>query len=141
MNRLANALRKARRQRGSLAPLTPFRLAVLANGTTDLLIPALEASAVRHGIDLQCVVAGYGQAVQAALAPDSEIHTAKPDAVLIALDYRGYPLAAAPGNAASAKAAVDAAVGQLETIRTGIHAAGKAVCLIQNLAPPVEPAV
>src|ERR1022692_721535 len=104
LNRLAHVIEKGRRQNYSLAPLTPFRLGILSNCTTDLLVPALVASAARHGFALDCTVAGYGQAVQAALAPASEIHTAKPDAVLIAMDYRGYPLVSSPGNMVSAKA-------------------------------------
>jgi FkbH-like protein len=136
--RLANLIEKAHRRNRSLAPLTPFRLGILSNSTVELLVPALVASAARHGFDLECVAAGYGQAVQAALAPGSEIHTSKPDAVLIALDYRAYPLMSRPGDAAAAKSAVEGALAQLEAIRAGIHSGGSAVCIVQNLAPPVE---
>jgi FkbH-like protein len=138
LNRLANVVEKARRQGLSLAPLAPFRLAIVSNSTTDFLIPALMASAARSGLNLECVVAGYGQAVQAALAPDSQIHTAKPDAVLVALDYRDYPFVTSPGNAEQAKATVNAAFGQLDAIRNGIHSNGNAICIVQNLAPTVE---
>jgi len=138
LNRLANAIVKARREKRSLLPLAPFRLGILSNSTTDLLVPPLMASAVRYGFDLECVVAGYGQVVQTALAPDSTIHKAKPDAVLIALDYRDYPLAFSPGNGEAAKTAVDAAMDQLDAIRGGIHAGSNAICIIQNVAPPAE---
>lgn len=139
LNRLANAMAKARRQGRSLAPLAPFRLGIVSNSTTELLIPPLVASAARYGFDLECIVAGYGQAIQTALSADSDIHATKPDAVLIALDYRAYPMAARLGDAHAAKEAITAVFGQLETIRNSIHANGSAVCIVQNLAPPVEP--
>src|SRR5450432_4422392 len=53
LNRLANAIHKARERGHLLAPLTPFRLGILSNATTDLIVPALVASAARHGIDLE----------------------------------------------------------------------------------------
>lgn len=139
LNRVAGVIEKARRQNLPLDPLIPFKLGILGNYTTDLLVPPLVASAARHGFALECVVPGYGQALQAAIDPGAEIHAAQPDAVLVALDYRAYPFAASPGNRESARSALDAAFGQLEAIRGGIHTHGRAVCIVQNLAPPVEP--
>jgi FkbH-like protein len=138
LNRIANAIGKARKVGYSLAPLTPFRLGILSNSTTDFMVPALIASAARHGIDLECVVSEYGQVMQAALSPESHVNRSKPDAVLIAVDYRGYPLDSRLGNLEDAEGAVAAAFGQLDAIRSGIHANGNACCIVQNLAPPVE---
>jgi FkbH-like protein len=138
LNRLAKAIGKVRLSGNSLAPLAPFTLAFLSNSTTDLLIPALVATAARHGFALECVAGGYGQAVQSALADDSPIHRAKPDAVLVALDYRDYPLDATPGNLTMAQDALHAAMGRLDVIRTAIHSRGTAPCIVQNVAPPVE---
>jgi FkbH-like protein len=137
LNRLAQAIEKARRQPNGLAPLSPFRLGILSNSTTELMLPSLVATGARYGFALECVPAGYGQAVQAALAPGLEMSVSKLDAVLVAIDYRGYPLDVQPGNRTAAKMAVEASLAQIETIRRGIRAAG-AVCIVQNLAPPVE---
>ncbi|HEY0339912.1 MAG TPA: hypothetical protein VGC34_03825, partial [Steroidobacteraceae bacterium] len=71
-----------------LHPLTPFRLAILSNSTTDLIVPALLASAVRHGVCLEIIQPAYDQVAQEALNPDSEVNRSKPDAVLLSLDYR-----------------------------------------------------
>ena len=76
--------------------------------------------------------------MQEALSPDSAVNSQKPDAVLIAMDYRGYPLNSAIGDAEAGKVALDAALGQLQTIRSGIRTNSDAVCIVQNLAPPVE---
>ena len=138
LNRIAKVVAKARENGCSLAPLVPFRLGILSNSTTDFIVPGLIATAARHGIALECIASDYGQVVQEALSPDSAVNSQKPDAVLIAVDYRGYPLNSAISDAGSGKAAVEAALGQLQTIRSGIRTNSDAICIVQNLAPPVE---
>ena len=128
----------AARDGGALAPLVPFRLGLIGNGTLDFIAPAICASAARHGIALDCIKAEYGQTIQEALAPDSAINRARPDAVLVALDYRGLPLRAVPGNAAEAQAEVDLALAHLQAIRTGFRENAGAICILQTLAPPPE---
>jgi FkbH-like protein len=137
LNKLANAMKKALAGGGSLSPLTPFRLGIVSNATSHFLVPVLVATAARHGICLQCVEADYGQAMQMALDPESLINTARCDAVLVALDARGLPLGASPGDADSARRTVDAALAQLNTIRRGLSQNG-AVCILQTLPRPVE---
>jgi FkbH-like protein len=137
LNKLANAMKKVTAGGGSLAPLTPFRLGIVSNATSHFLVPVLVASAARHGIWLQCIEADYGQAMQMALDPESLINTARCDAVLVALDARGLPLGPSPGDAETARATVDAALGQLNTIRRGLSQNG-AVCILQTVPRPVE---
>jgi len=138
LNRLANAIRKGLSQGYSLAPLVPFRLGIIGNSTIDFIVPALAATAARHGIALECVGTEYGQYMQAAINPESAINVSNPDAVLIAVDYRGYPLEPRLGNVAGSEAMVASVLGQLNAVRSGIHEHGRAVCIVQNLAPPVE---
>ena len=139
LNRIANVIDKASGLGYSLSPLKRFRLGIISNSTTDFIIPAFTASAARHGIALECVQADYGQVVQAALSPVSNVNAAKPDAVLIAVDYRGYPLVSYPPNSPeAAEVALASACGQFETIREGIHANANSVCIFQNLAQPFE---
>ena len=92
LTRLAKVIGKANSEAASLHPLTPFRLAVLSNGTTDMLLPSLVGSAARHGIALEVIQPSYDQVAQEALTPDSKVNSSKPDAVLLALDYRALPL-------------------------------------------------
>jgi FkbH-like protein len=138
LNRLAKAIQKARDAGHSFAPLTPFRLGLISNATSHFLVPVLVASAARHGIALECVEAEYDQVMQAALAPDSSINQAQCDAVLVAVDHRGLPLNAAPGDAQAADEVVQAALAHLAMIRDGLRSHGKAVCILQTLARPVE---
>src|ERR1700679_3432934 len=64
LNKLAKATARLHADGRSLDPLVPFRLALLSNGTLDLMSPALIASALRHGIDLQVIQPAYDQVAQ-----------------------------------------------------------------------------
>jgi FkbH-like protein len=138
LTKLAKAIGKAAEAGKSLEPLAPFRLAVLSNSTVDLLAPALVASAARHGIWLQMILPAFDQVAQEALNPASKINSAKPDAVLFALDYRALPLKASPGDAETAAATVLGVTGYLQSLRSGIKSGSNAVCIFQTFAPPVE---
>lgn len=124
--RLAKCIARAKAADRSLKPLVPFKLGLVSNATSHLAVPALIASALRHGILLEVVEADYGQVMQEALDPRATIHRAKPDAVLLAIDHRGLPLQ----NGATA------ALGFLDTIRAGIR--GNGLCIVQTVPRPPE---
>lgn len=136
---LAAAIAALRAAGTALSPLVPFKLGVTGNATLEPLVPALVATAARHGIALECVTSDYGQTAQEALSPDSRINRARPDAVLLALDYRGVPLRAAPGDAEGARAAVRDAIAHVDDLRAGFRRNASAPCIVQTLAPPAEP--
>ncbi len=136
--RLGRAIEAARGKGLPLAPLLPFQLGILGNGTLDLIVPSLVASAARHGLALHCIKGEYDQFLQEALAPESAINTARPDAVLLALDHRGLSLQATPGDAASAAGTLDSAIGLLDAMRDGVRRHSGATCIVQTVAPPPE---
>jgi FkbH-like protein len=114
-----------------LRPLTPVKMGIISNGTVDLLVPTLTASAARHGVLLECVQADYSQTMQEALNPDAKINKARPDVVLLCLDYRALPkLADAEG--------VSAALDFITTLRTGFRQSCGATCIVPTFAPPAE---
>lgn len=139
LTKLAKFIANARSQKRSLSPLVPFRLAVLSNSTIDMIVPALIASAARHGIDLQVIQPSYDQVAQEALTPDSTVNSSNSDAVLFALDYRALPLKLSLGDQEAAQATVQGTVGYLQALRTGIKSNSNSVCIFQSLASPVEP--
>jgi FkbH-like protein len=138
LNKLAKAAAKIRAAGQPLDPLLPFRLALLSNGTVDLISPALIASALRHGIDLQLIQPSYDQVAQEALDPHSQVNAAKPDAVLFALDFRALPIKLAIGDSAGASAAVQGSTGYMRALADAIKANSKALCIFQTFAPPPE---
>jgi FkbH-like protein len=138
LTKLAKTIGKALADGRSLDPLIPFRLAVLSNSTIDLIVPALVASAARHGIALEVVQPSYDQVAQEALTPDSKINSSKPDAVLLALDYRALPLKLSLADAEASSATVQGVIHYLRMLRNGIKTNSNAVCIFQTFAPPVE---
>ena len=138
LNRLARVIARARESGRSLAPLTPFRLGIVSNGTTNFIVPALIASAARHGIALHCIEANFDQVVQEALSSRSAVSRAEPDAVLVAVDHRGLPLRSCPGDGELAGQTVKATLAHLAMIRSGIKDNSKAICIMQTIARPPE---
>ena len=136
LNRLAGVLKRVRGQ--PLAPLVPFSLGVVGNATTHPLVPVLAATALRHGFDLTVTEAEYGQAMQEALAPVSTMRDAKPDAILVAIDYRGLQLRPTPGDAEAAGQTVANCLEYLNTIRSGLRGDNNSLCILQTIAPPPE---
>jgi FkbH-like protein len=136
--RLAKLVAEAREKQVSLCPLVPFRLGIISNATSHFIVPALVASAARHGIALVCCEANFDQAMQEALSPTSAINRAQPDAVLIALDHRGLPIRPCLGDAVAARETVEAALAHLALIRQGISRNSKAICIVQTIARPPE---
>jgi FkbH-like protein len=138
LSRLAKLIAQARAKGVGLEPLLRYRLAILSNSTTDYLATALTATAARHGLALECIQGCFGQPMQDALSPDSAVNKSRPQAVLLAIDWRGLPFEFSAGNEESAAAGVQAAIGYLRAIRSGIRKACGAVCIFQTLAPPPE---
>ena len=136
--RLARTIEATRAAGLSLQPLVPFRLGLLGNGTLDIVAASLVASAPRYGIDLSCTSVEYGQVMQAALAADSPLSRAQPDAVLLAVDYRAFPLRVTSGDRDSAARSVQTWLDNLVRIRDGVRNNTGAVCIFQTLAPPPE---
>jgi FkbH-like protein len=136
--KLAKVVVNAQSGGNTLAPLVPFRLAVLSNSTVDMIVPALIASAARHGVLLEIVQPSYDQVAQEVLTPDSRVNLSKPDAVLFALDYRALPLKLSFGDSESASHTVSGVLAYLHSLREGIKANSNAVCIFQTFAPPAE---
>ncbi|MFC5552229.1 HAD-IIIC family phosphatase [Massilia aerilata] len=113
-----------------------IKMAVLSNATTDLLLPAIVASAPRHGIWVDAHGAPFGSFVNEALDPESETHRRRNDVVVLALDYRAFGFTPCPGNAARAAELVDAAVQTVTQLTQAFQAANGALVVVQTLAPP-----
>ncbi len=138
LSRLGRTIGRAAREGRSLAPLQPFRLGLIGNGTLDMLVPVLVASAARHGLALECIQADYGQTTQEALNPAGRINSARPDAVLLVIDHRGLPMRLATGDRDMERAGIEGAFAELNRIRQAIRTHSGAPCIVQTIAPPPE---
>jgi len=134
--RLVRSLNKARAEEGD-SPLQPFTLGLVSNTTTDFLAPALQGAGLRHGLALQTAIAPFGVTLQAAVSADFGVLPAKPDAILLALDFRAY-FADYSLRDNDADIAVDGAIGQLRSLVTAFQTASRAAVLVQSIVAPPE---
>jgi FkbH-like protein len=132
---VARAIARCRANSPSLAPLSEFRLGVLASATFDLLLDCVPAAAARHGVALDLVSTAYDQVMQQALDPRSFINTARLDAVLVAVDHRWLNLARPNLTEAGH---VTAAVQRVRAVIDGLRKHGDAPAIVQTLPMPPE---
>lgn len=112
--------------------LTPFRLGLLSNSTTDLLSPAIRATGLRHGLDLVVEPGAYDQIIHEATDSQSTINRVRCDAVLIAVDHHFIPERGFTDDPATE-------VADLLTIaRDGIRAHSGAPLILSTIATPPE---
>ena len=131
-NRLHSLGQAITRLLGSANPQAT-RLGVLSNGTSDLLLPAIAVSALRHGVWLEVIGTAFDQVAAEALDPASDINRAHCHFVLLAVDHRGLPLVATPGDSASAHANLAAALAYIDSVRAGLRAASGCTVIVQTL--------
>lgn len=110
-----------------------IRLGILSNGTTDLLVDALTASALRHDVWVHPVGSGFDQVASEAFNPTSEINRAQCHFVLLCVDHRGLPLTPSPGDADRSRATVDEALHYIESIRSGLRGASGCTVIVQTV--------
>jgi hypothetical protein len=80
----------------------------------------------------------YDQVGQEALTPDSKVNSSKPDAVLLALDYRALPLKLSLADPETSSSTIHGAIAYLQMLRNGIRTNSNAVCIFQTFGPPAE---
>lgn len=141
INQLHSAARlvlQLRSQRRDLSPLVPFKLGLLSNTTTDLLGPALAATALRHGLALELIEAPFNQVASEAFRPDSMLSRARPEAVLLLLDHRGLPIGQPVCDPATAEHVVEDSVAFIQAVRDSIRAESGTCCIVQTVPRPPE---
>ncbi len=131
-------LTRAMHRMESLDPLTPFKLVVLSGTTVDFLLDPIMASGARHGLALNVYGSPYGQVMQQALDPTSEVNRFEADAVLLYLDHRFFPRSQELGSATAMQAAVEQAIHQTTSLRSALRRTGASV-IVTTLAPPSCP--
>ncbi|MEL6782494.1 MAG: HAD-IIIC family phosphatase, partial [Pseudomonadota bacterium] len=119
--------------------LTPIRLAILAEGTTDYLAPAIRATAPRHGILAELYVPDFGQATQDVLGRSSALRTFAADMALIAHTHISLGLASVHMIADDAHRAVAAALAQMRALIDGLRDMKVDTIILQTLPVPPEP--
>ncbi len=134
---LAGTIRRLRGAGRDLAPLSDFRLGILANTTFDLILDCLPAAAARHGVAVEMLTTPYDQVMQQALDPASDINQARPDAVLVAVDHRwlGLERACLTG---SPEDRISAGLERLRVVAKSLSEHGGAPAILATAPAPPE---
>jgi len=127
---------KSRMERG--AALVEFRVALISDTTVEYLVPALVASAARHGVLLDVIHPGYGQVAQAVFDRGSILRSARIDAVLVARDLRKSGLEQSHASADRAHAKLESALAELRSIVKAINEDIGAPVILQTIPPAPE---
>ncbi len=129
-------------EKGNLAPLIPFRLSIVGDGTLDSLVPQLQVAALRYGLFLQIQIAPFDQLVQSAMDRNSVIYQHGPDAILVAMHHRTLASATWRGELHDTKndieSDIESDIERLELIRTGVRSNSDAPLIWQTIVPPCE---
>lgn len=132
----SRTLRKLRKSGVDLAPLSPFRLAVVSNASMGFAADFFAGAAARCGIALDLVQGEYDQVMQEALDPGSQTCSAGADAILLALDYRWYGLDAAAEFGPQWADMLEASLARLEAAVEGFRQNSGASLILSTLALP-----
>jgi FkbH-like protein len=117
--------------------LSALRLGLVSSHTTDYMLDALPATALRHGILLSCVTTPYGQVAQSVMASSSPL-AGQVDVVLFALDPYMLGLATPRLNADEGAKAVDSAISMMKSLSDGARHVIGAACALTTLPPPAD---
>ncbi|MEV8468143.1 HAD-IIIC family phosphatase, partial [Fluviibacterium sp. DFM31] len=119
--------------------LSPLKLALLAQATTDYIAPAIRASALRHGVRIETYVPAYGQAMAEVMDPGSALRGFGAEMALIAETPQSLGLTRSFIDAASGEAAVASATATLTALVEGLQGAGIKTVILQTLPLPADP--
>lgn len=115
-----------------------LKLSVLSNATVDLMLPAIVATAPRHGIWIDAKGAPFNSFISEALNAESETHSRCNDVIVLALDYRAFDLSPCPGNAERSEELARTALQTVLQLVQAFQATNGAIVVVQTLAPPVH---
>lgn len=90
--KLATIAGRLRSEGRDLAPLSEFRLGVVATHTFNIVSDCLQAAALRHSVFLETFIGPYGVVMQELLDGASFIYSQDLDALLISMDHRSLGL-------------------------------------------------
>jgi FkbH-like protein len=134
---LHKRLKLMQQKRTNLLPLVPVDIGLISNSTTALIIPPLVGTALRFGLELNVVEAGFNQVAQESFASESIFSGKKLTAILVAIDYNGLPILSSPGNAALAEKNVADCLSYIKSIVESLRNRFDTQIILQNIATPV----
>ena len=130
------SLARALPQADEAMPGQVQRVSILSNATSDLLVPAVAATAARHDLWLRVQAPAFGTYAQEALDQKSTTQQWQPHFAVLALDHRAYDFSPCASNPVEAQVKVDLAIHGLADMVAGLQRSGHTSVVVQTVAPP-----
>jgi FkbH-like protein len=137
-NQLSTLSRAAGRLPSTLSPLVPMSVAIIGDGSHELIREALVGTAPRHGLRVSMVDVPFGSGEMMALDRGSALHQAQPDVVILNFTYRALLRNVDYADAAGASAIVEDALSRLRGIVDGVAQAWRPIVVVQTIARPAD---
>ena len=136
---LGKAVGAARARMPASGDLSPLRLVLLSDTTTDVVVPALVAASAGRGVLLDVAVSPYGQIEQQVFNPTPELVHPAPDVVMICLDARTLGLDASRADPGEAEQLVSSTIQRIRALSTQARRQFGAPVLLSTLPMLPEP--
>ena len=137
-NQLAKLASAAKALSGKAPHFTPVKVALIGDGTLNLVAPAIEGSGVRHGVLIEVVLGGYNSVVQESFDETSAVHAAKPDLAVLATDCRVLGLSRAAASREAANGLVEAAFTRTRMIAERMGKSARGGVIVETVPPPAD---
>jgi FkbH-like protein len=135
LQKLAKRLKLLKSEGADLNGLMPLSIGLLSNATTQSIAPAISATGLRYGLQLELIEAPFNQVAQEAFSAEPSFSGCAVDAVLIALDCHGLPIRISPGDAKSAQQTVDDCIHYIKSVVSAVRQKTGAQIILQNIVP------
>lgn len=136
MHQLAAATADLPREGTWSSAFSAVKLAIASTGTTEVLKAPIVATGLRYGLDIEIIEGPFGQVVQTALDPNSQINRACPDFVLPLIDHRSMQWQSVLADSAAEDRTVDTAFQWVDSIRAAFRANSGATVIMPTIVPP-----
>ena len=135
---LSKAIRKLKGDGASFEPLVPITIALVGDGSHELIVDALAGTAARHGIHLSVVEVPFNSGEMMALDAASPLQRARPDVVVLNFTYRAFRHVpdTAFDDRETSQVLIDEAVGRIRAMCHGIRTGCGASVILQTIPRP-----
>ena len=110
-----------------------LKVAILAQATTDYMVPAVRATGFRYGLVLKTYTPAFGQSLQEILDQQSRLRSFDADITIIAESPASLGITKSVASEGEAEQIIKLAYSTLESMIEGLKSAGQRTIIIQNL--------
>ena len=137
-DKLSRAIVDCMEDRTNFKLSVDFKLGIVSNTTSSFIIPSLIVSAARLGVLLKVIEAPYDQVMQVAYGENTAFEGEQLDAILVAIDDRGFPVNADSTVVSDKSHSVRESIKYIKSIRNKLSSRYNSPCILQTCPHHLE---